>query len=71
MESEFFIVAFGWNLLCFIKINDVPSLILSVMNFMSNNWLSFSIFCSFNIKSFAVLDVDELVSSILEDLPPL
>jgi hypothetical protein len=46
-------------------------LVDSVVSVPDNNWLSFSILSSSNIKYLLVLDVDEVRSSVLEDLEPL
>ena len=71
MEAKFFIESLGLNLSSILNIDNIPSLVLSVMAVPGDNWLSLSIFASFNIKYLLVLDVDELVTSVLEDLPPL
>jgi hypothetical protein len=71
METEFFVESLGLEFVSFININYLPSLVLSVVALVSNDWFSFSIFTSFNIKYLLVLDIDELFTSILEDLPPL
>jgi len=71
VEAEFSILSLGIKLFGFINIYNLPSLVSSVMALVSNNWLSFSIFTSRDIKNLLVLDVDKLVASILEDLPPL
>jgi hypothetical protein len=35
-----------------------------------NNLLSFNIFSTMDINNLLVIDVDEVLSSVLEDLPP-
>jgi hypothetical protein len=54
----------------FVKINDIPFLGFGSVVTMYLNWASFSIITTFNIKHFTVVPVDELVTLILEDLPP-
>jgi hypothetical protein len=71
MEAEFFVESLGLKLFSSISVDNLPSLVLSVVALMGNDWLSFSVFTSFNIKYLVVLDVDELFTSVLEDLPPL
>jgi hypothetical protein len=71
METEFFVESLSLKLFSIFKIDYLPSLVLSIMNLVYNNWLCFSIFITFNIKSLFVLDVNKLVTSVLEDLPPL
>jgi hypothetical protein len=46
MESEFFIETFFWNWFSFIKIDNIPSLVCSIMSLPGNNSLSFNILCS-------------------------
>jgi hypothetical protein len=70
VEAEFFIHSLGFNLFSIVNIDNLPFLVLSIMALVDYNWLSFSIFCSINIKSLVVLDVDELFTLVLEDLPP-
>jgi hypothetical protein len=70
MESEIFIHSFLGNLLCFIKIHNLPFLVVSVVLVMNDNWSSFFVLCSINIECFTVLQVDELFVFILEDLEP-
>jgi hypothetical protein len=71
VEAKFLIHSLGCNLFRILDIDDLPFLVLSIMDLVDDNWLSFNIFCSRNIESLIVLDVDELFTSILEDLPPL
>jgi hypothetical protein len=40
------------------------------MSSVDDNLLSFNIFSLIDIKCLLVSDIDELVSSVLEDLPP-
>jgi hypothetical protein len=70
MESELFVETFLWNWFGFIKIDDLPSLIGTIVSIPCDNFSSFLIFSSMNIKAFLVLPVDEVFISISEDLPP-
>jgi hypothetical protein len=45
-------------------------LVVSIVFFPHDYWLSFNIFTTGNIKNSTVLNIDELVVDILEDLPP-
>ena len=71
VETELFVHSLGLNCWGLINVYNLPFLVSSTVTLVSNNWLSFSIFSSWYIKNFTVLDVDELFSSELEDLPPL
>jgi hypothetical protein len=71
VESESVVVSLSSNLRRFILIHNSPSLVDSVMSAVDNNLLSFSILSLVNVKNLLVLDVDEVVSSVLEDLPPV
>jgi hypothetical protein len=71
MESELRIVSLTSNFTMLINIGNSPSLVDSVMSSPDDNLLSFSILSLEDIKYLSVLDVDEVVSSILEDLPPV
>jgi len=71
VEAEFFIESLGLKIFSIISVDNLPSLVLSIMTLPDNNWLSFSVFTSRDIKNLVVLDVDELFTSVLEDLPPL
>jgi hypothetical protein len=53
-----------------VDIENSPSLVGSVVSFPDDNLLTFSIFSSSNIEDLLVLDIDEVSSSVLEDLPP-
>jgi hypothetical protein len=52
-------------------IDNSPSLVDSVMSFVNNNILTFIISGIRNIKYLLVVDIDEVSSSIPEDLPPV
>ena len=43
METEFFIESFSWNLLGFVKMNDLPSLICTIVSLPDNDLSSFFI----------------------------
>jgi hypothetical protein len=70
MESEGSIVSLSSDLSMLVLIGNSPSLVDSVVSVPDNNFLSFSILSLEDIKYLLVLDVDEVVSSVLEDLPP-
>jgi hypothetical protein len=70
METEVFIQSLGWFLLGLIKIDNLPSLVSSVVSVPGNDLSSFLVFSSMDIKAFLVLPVDEVFISIGEDLPP-
>jgi hypothetical protein len=73
MESPVFVKTLGWLFLCFININNLPSL-LWLLSFVSyQNWLAFSIFTILNIKAFSSsgINVAEVVCFELEELEPL
>jgi len=71
MEAEFVVESLSLKLFSILSVDNLPSLVLSVMALPDDNWLGFSIFTSFNIKDLIVLDIDKLFTSVLEDLPPL
>jgi hypothetical protein len=71
METEFIIETASLNWLCLVKIDDLPSLVSSIVLLPNNNWSSFFILSTMDIKSFVVLNVDEVFTFISEDLPPL
>jgi hypothetical protein len=70
MESEFFIQALGFSLICFINIKDLPSLMFTTIVTIDSDSLSLFVLGSCNIKYFTVLPIDELASLILENLEP-
>jgi hypothetical protein len=70
MESELFIETFLWNWFSFINIDDLPSLVGAIMSIPGDDFSSFLILSSVNIKAFLVLPVDEVFILIGEDLPP-
>jgi len=70
VESEFFVESLGFKLGGFIKINNLPLLVLSSIVTPNTNLLTFLVFASSNIEDLAGLPVDELAVLILEDLEP-
>jgi hypothetical protein len=70
MESEFLVNSLSLWTLCFVKINNSPSLVLSTVVTPHLNCRTFLIFASFNIEDLVGLPVDELILLILENLPP-
>jgi hypothetical protein len=71
METEILIKSFSSNLLCFVNIDDRPSLVSTVVSLPGDNFLSFSILSTRDIKCLLVLDVDEVATSVPPDLPPV
>jgi hypothetical protein len=71
VESEFLVESFIINLVSFIKIDNIPSLVGSTVFTIDDNGLTFSISSACDIKSFSVGHIDEVFSLILEDLPPV
>jgi hypothetical protein len=70
VESESLVVTLGLDLGVFVLIDNSPSLIGSTMSLPDDNFLSFNILSLEDIDCLLVLDIDEVVSSVLEDLPP-
>jgi hypothetical protein len=70
METEVFANSLGSNCISFVKIDNLPLLMLSSVVTVNTNCLTFFVFTSFNIKYFAALPVDELIVLILEYLEP-
>ena len=70
MESEFFVESLGFKLGGFIKINNLPLLMLSSIVTPNTNCMSFLIFASLDIENLVVGPVNELAVLILEDLEP-
>jgi hypothetical protein len=70
LETELFVKSLGFCLNS-VNINNLPSLVGTIVSLMNNNFLSFNIFTSTNIKAFSILPVDKVFVLILEDLPPL
>jgi hypothetical protein len=60
------------NFLCFVKINDVPSLLWLLASTDDQNSLTFFIFTILDLQAFASssINVAEMVGFILEDLEP-
>jgi len=72
VETEFFIKSLSLILGSFIKIDNIPSLVDSTIVLVNNNLSGFLILGTIDIKNLLILsDVDELLSSELEDLEPL
>jgi hypothetical protein len=70
VESESLVVTLGLDLGVFVLIDNSPSLIPSIVFLPDDNLLSFLILSLEDINSLFVLDIDEVFSSELEDLPP-
>jgi hypothetical protein len=70
METEFFTESTGWYLFGFIKIDNLPSLVGTVMPLPRDYLSSFFISCGMDIKCLTVLPVEEVFFLVGEDLPP-
>jgi hypothetical protein len=72
MESVFLVESLGLNWLCFVKINDCPSLVVTIVSVPNDDWSSFLVFTSIDINTFLFfLEVTEVLISIGEELPPV
>jgi hypothetical protein len=71
MEAKLFVESLGFKFTSFVKIDDIPFLVVLTMRSMYSNSLSFFILGSNNIKYLIVHHVNELIILILEDLEPL
>jgi hypothetical protein len=72
VESIFLVESLGLNCLCFVKIDDIPSLILSIVSVPNDYWSSFFILVSINVKTLVFfLEIAEVFISICEELPPV
>jgi hypothetical protein len=72
VESVFLVETLGLNWLCFVKIDNIPSLVLSVVSVPNDNWSSFLVFASVDINTLLIiLEVTEVFISIGEELPPV
>lgn len=69
-QSVVFIPSFVLLFLLVIKIEDLPSLVQTVVQCPDEYLLAFSILSSGNINHFLVLDIDDIIGLILEDLEP-
>jgi hypothetical protein len=70
METEFFTESILWYWLSLIKIDDLPSLVGTVVSLPGDNLSSFFISCGMDIKCLTVLPVEEVFFLVGEDLPP-
>jgi hypothetical protein len=60
VEAKLFVESLGSDWLSFVKIDDIPFLVVSIMSLVSNNWLSFSVLVSIDVEASLVLPVDEV-----------
>jgi hypothetical protein len=69
VEAEFLIetLSFSFDL---VNIQYSPSLVSSIMSWMSNYRLCFKIFITWYIKAFSILPIDKVFLLIFKDLPP-
>jgi hypothetical protein len=70
VETEFFIQSLGLNLVSFVKIDNLPLLVLTIVVFLDTNSLTFLVFAVLDIKYLTVAPVDELTLLKLEHLEP-
>jgi hypothetical protein len=71
METEVFMKSLILFFFSFVKIDNLPSLVGSIMSVPNDNISSFFIFSSMDIKAFVgLLEVAEVLALVLEDLPP-
>jgi hypothetical protein len=70
METKVFRDSFSLWTLSFVKIDNIPLLVLSSVVTPNSNWMSFLVFALFNVKNLVVVPVHELVVLILENLVP-
>jgi hypothetical protein len=70
MESEVLVKSLGLDWTSFVKIDNSPSLMSSVVVSKDTNCLSFSVLGTSDIKYFTALPIDELAVLILEHLEP-
>ena len=71
MEAEFLVESLGWFWLSFVKIDNLPSLVSSVVSLPGNDLSCFFIFTTMYIKTSLVVDVAEMLSFEDEYLEPL
>jgi hypothetical protein len=71
VESKLFIHSLCWYWLCFINIDDLPSLVGTTMLLMNNHSSSFFILVGLNIKDSEISVVDKELVVVLEELPPV
>jgi len=60
VEAKFFVESLGADWLSFVKIDDIPLLVVSIMHLVNNNWLSFSVLVSRDVEDSLVLPIDEV-----------
>jgi hypothetical protein len=71
VESEFFIQTLSLSLSLLVKIEDLPSLVGSILLVVNTNDLSFLILVSYNFNtSVGLLNVAEVFSLVDKDLEP-
>jgi hypothetical protein len=70
MESEVFVKTLCWFSSKLVKIDNLPSLVGTIVSVIYDNLSSFFVLSSVNIKAFLVLPIDEVFISIGKDLPP-
>jgi hypothetical protein len=70
METEVLVKSLGLDWTSFVKIDNSPSLMSSVVISIDTDCLAFGILGTCDIKYFTVLPIDELAVLVLEHLEP-
>jgi hypothetical protein len=70
MHAEVCVKSLGWFLLGLVKIDDLPFLIGTIVFVPNDNFSSFFILSTIDIECLVVLDIDEVLITVGEDLPP-
>ena len=72
VETEFFVKSLGFSFCLFVKVEDLPSLICTIMSVVNLNCLTFDILVADYIKaSVLLINVTEVLLSKCENLEPL
>jgi hypothetical protein len=69
-KAEIFVHSLGYYILDLVSIDDLPSLVGTVVSIPCDDLSSFLISSTMDIKALSVLDIDEVLIFISEDLPP-
>jgi hypothetical protein len=71
VETKFFIQAFSFNLVSFVKIYNLPSLVLTTSSLVDGSLLVLKVFVSIDFNNLLVVDIGEEALIVNEDLPPI
>jgi hypothetical protein len=72
METKFFVKSLGFSFCLLVKVEDLPSLICTIMSVVNLNCLTFDILVADYIKTSVLLvNVTEVLLSKCENLEPL